>query len=413
MQRSLYSAVSGMRNHQTKMDVIGNNISNVNTTAFKGGSVLFQDILSQTLRGAGGPQDNRGGTNPLQVGLGMNIASITNNHTQGSLQATGRSTDLAIQGSGFFMVNDGLSNYYTRDGSFNLGPDGILVQSGTGYRLQGWMADAQGVVDMDGPLGHLHIPIGSDRIASPTTMLQLAGNLHAQWEEGESITITTGVYDSLGVEHEVDIVLTKVAADGNDWTVDLQYNEVSYMGEPLPEVTFDPTNGSFAGFTGDSITISAEVLNTGAADLVFDLNFSNVTQVSGPMDILARYQDGYPSGVLDSFSVGKTGTITGIYSNGMIRDLGIVSMAAFANPEGLTKMANNLWVPSANSGQALVGQAGEQGLGTIEGSTLEMSNVDLVNEFTEMITTSRAFQANSRVISTSDEMLVEVVNIKR
>ena len=406
MQRSLYSGVSGMRNHQTKMDVIGNNIANVNTTAFKGGTVLFQDILSQTLRGATGPQDNRGGVNPLQVGLGMNIASITNNHTQGSLKSTGRITDMAIQGSGFFMVNDGQTDYFTRDGAFALSPDGYLVQSGTGYRLQGWTTDAQGLIDTAQPLGPLNIPIGSERIANPTTYLQFSGNLHAGWDAAEPVTMTTVVYDSLGIAHEVEIVFEKTGND-NEWTWSADYD-----GSSVGSGTINFTDrGSFEDVGEIQQIIIAP--GTGAADISFDLNFSKVTQVVGPMELLPRYQDGYPSGILESFTIGKTGLISGIYSNGLIRELGVVALAGFTNPEGLSKMANNLWLPSANSGGALVGAPGKQGLGTVEGGVLEMSNVDLVNEFTEMITTSRAFQANSRVITTSDEMLAEVVNIKR
>lgn len=407
MQRSLYSAVSGMRNHQTKMDVIGNNIANVNTTAFKAGGVLFQDILSQTIRGASGPQGGQGGINPMQVGLGMNIATITNNHTQGSLQVTGRSTDLAVQGSGFFMVSDGQSQYYTRDGAFSLGPDGFLVNSASGYRLQGWTYDTSGEVNTTVAPSSLYIPIGGSRIASPSENLYFSGNLNAEQEIGSDVTITTVLFDSLGIEHEVEITYTKDAL--NTWSWEARYGDIVIDGG---DISFTD-GGNFAGVTSDVITISAAQLGTGAGDLSVDLNFSAVTQVSGPMDILARFQDGYPSGVLDAFTISKTGVISGIYSNGMVRSLGVVALAGFTNPGGLSKIAGNLYQPSANSGQALISTPGQQGLGTVEAATLEMSNVDLVNEFTEMITTSRAFQANSRVITTSDDMLAEVVNIKR
>lgn len=416
MQRSLYAAVSGMRNHQTRMDVIGNNIANVNTTAFKSGRVRFQDILSQTLRGASGPQeDGRGGINPVQVGLGMTVAAIDNNHTQGSLQYTGRSGDLAIDGSGFFIVNDGKADYYTRDGVFSLGPDGYLVNSATGYRLQGWSIDSEGNIDITS-LGNIYISEG-DRIASATRNVVFAGNLNAGAEDATEHLVSTVVYDSQGNGYEIEITFEK--NDTNEWTLSAQLMAEDENPIDLTlstgSISFNE-NGNFTNDAGNEYTVtigSGELANGAAEDLEITLDLSSLTQVAGPMDAIPRYQDGYPSGVLEDFTVGKTGVIVGVYDNGMIKELGMVALAGFANPEGLSKLGGNIYQVSANSGQVSIGEPGQQGLGTIEGSTLEMSNVDLVAEFTDMITTSRAFQANSRVISTSDDMLVEVVNLKR
>ncbi|PKM81947.1 MAG: flagellar hook-basal body protein [Firmicutes bacterium HGW-Firmicutes-13] len=421
MQRSLYAAVSGMRNHQTRMDIIGNNIANVNTTAFKSSRVRFQDILSQTLRGASGPQEGRGGINPIQVGLGMSIAAIDNNHTQGSLQYTGRSNDLAIEGSGFFIVSDGRANFYTRDGAFSLGPDGLLVNSASGYRLQGWSINSEGVIDTSAAPGNINIPLGGNRIARATDNVFFAGNLNASEADSKEYSISTVVYDSQGNEYEIEITFTK--NDTNEWGLSVQL--IIEDGDPVDltlsteTINFTP-DGNFITLDGSgnpieyTVTIPSGQLANGAEDdLDINLNFFNLTQVVGPMDALARYQDGYSSGVLDAFTISKTGIISGVYDNGMVKDLGMVALAGFANPEGLSKIAGNMYQVSANSGQPLIGEPGQQGLGTIEASTLEMSNVDLVSEFTDMITTSRAFQANSRVISTSDDMLVEVVNLKR
>ncbi|MBS3947242.1 MAG: flagellar hook-basal body complex protein, partial [Dethiobacter sp.] len=183
MQRSLFSAVTGLRNHQVKMDVLGNNIANVNTIAFKGSRVRFQDILNQNIRGASAPQFGRGGINPAQVGLGMSIGAIDTIHTQGNLQSTGRATDLAIQGSGFFVMSDGVGRTFTRDGAFSVGADGDLANAANGFKPLGWAADASGAISTTAPLGPLNIPIGQT-VTSATTSLNFAGNLDAAAASG-------------------------------------------------------------------------------------------------------------------------------------------------------------------------------------------------------------------------------------
>jgi len=409
MQRSLFSGVSGMRNHQTKMDVIGNNISNVNTTAFKGGRARFEDILSQTIRGASGPQEGRGGINPAQVGLGMNLAAIDNNHTQGSLQSTGRETDLAIEGRGFFLVNDGQQNFYTRDGAFSLSPDGYLVNSASGNYLQGFQMENGEISD---ELGNLRIPVGGDRVAGATENVNLQGNLNAIVENDTEFPINVNFYDSLGRGHEATINFEKTGSNTWTWEFSSDSDYIDEITNDTGTIEFLSTGSIDPDSIGDD-PISVSFNDDDALEMEITLDFSSITQYEGPTDVAATYQDGYPSGVLDSFTIGSDGTINGVYSNGMVQTLGQVALAGFTNPEGLSKAAGNLYQVSANSGQPQVGVPGDQGLGDIQASTLEMSNVDLVAEFTEMITTSRAFQANSRIISTSDEMLTEVVNLKR
>lgn len=413
MQRSLYTAVSGLRNHQVKMDVIGNNIANVNTTSFKAGRVRFQDILSQNLRGASAPQGGRGGINPAQVGLGMTVGAIDTIHTQGSLQSTGRITDLAIQGNGFFVVSDGNNISYTRDGAFSLGPDGYLVNAANGFKPLGWAADAFGNISTDGPLQALNIPIGEKVTTRPTQNLIFSANLNALTDEGVDgphHTTEVLVYDSQGGIHTVEVHFEKTAE--NEWTWTAYW---VIEGEDPDELgggtlIFD-TYGNLDEEASDipEFTLAPD----GVEEITIQSDFSNVTQVVGRSNALVRYQDGFPAGELESFMIGKTGIVSGIYSNGLVVALGQVALASFANPEGLVKAGSNMYQLSANSGQPRIGAAGDDGRGLIETATLEMSNVDLSNEFTEMITTSRAFQANSRVISTSDDLLQEIVNLKR
>ena len=259
MMRSLFSAISGLKGHQTMMDIVGNNISNVNTTAFKSARITFQDIISQTLRGAQAPTATMGGLNPMQVGLGMQTGSVDAIMTQGNLQSTGKQTDVAVQGDGFFQITDGTNTFYTRDGNFTTDSTGALVHAATGLKL----------------VPAVSIPAGA-------TNLTIASNGQVSWTVGAVV-------------------------------------------QPGP----------------------------------------------------------------------------------------IIQIANFSNPAGLTRMGNNMFQVSNNSGAATVGNPGTAGLGTIQSGFLEMSNVDLAAQFTNMIIAQRGFQANSRVITASDEMLQDLVNIKR
>ncbi|MCW3488740.1 flagellar hook protein FlgE [Dethiobacter alkaliphilus] len=411
MQRSLFTGVSGLRNHQTKLDVIGNNIANVNTTAFKAGRVRFQDILSQNIRGASAPLMGRGGINPAQVGLGMSVAAIDTIHNPGSLQNTGRPTDLAIQGDGFFVMSDGVSEFYSRDGAFSLGADGDLVNGANGFKPLGWQADAFGNIDTNAPLQSLNIPLGHAVSTRATENMVLSSNLNALAEAGDEHIAEVMIFDSQGGMHLVEMTFTNFG--GNTWS--WEANRIAEDGTPLElggtgEVVFDG-HGSFQSTTGDTSLVFTGIDDVNGLEIALD--FNDMTQVVGTSNAQVRYQDGFPAGELDEFAIGKTGVISGIYTNGLVVELGQIALASFANPEGLTKAAGNMYQVSSNSGQPRVGGAGLEGRGSIETATLEMSNVDLSYEFTEMITTSRGFQANSRVITTSDDMLQEVVNLKR
>ena len=218
MMRALFAAIGGLRNHMTYMDVVATNIANINTTGYKASRVTFQDMLSQTITGASAPTAERGGTNPAQVGLGMNLRSIDVQHIQGALQATGKLTDFAVQGKGFFIVKDGNRAFYTRDGAFDIGVSGELVNPTTGYKVQGWSADAGGVVDTTTVLGPLTIPFGTSVAAQETTAVTFVGNLDAGKSIGETLATTIDIYDSLGASHAVTVTFTKNAT-ANTWDV--------------------------------------------------------------------------------------------------------------------------------------------------------------------------------------------------
>ena len=407
MLRSMFSAISGLRAHQVMMDVIGNNIANVNTVGFKSGRVNFQDILSQTFRGASAPNNGLGSVNPAQVGLGVTVAGIDVLHTQGNLQSTGRLTDMAIQGDGMFVLSDGSRQFYTRDGSFDISLDGTLVNPAIGMKVQGWVANANGVVDTTTAVTNVSIPLGQRTTALATSTSALRGNLDAGAAVGATASTTINVFDTLGVRHSVKITFTKTAANAWDWAA-----------------ATDPTDaGTTTTSTGTASFTSGGLLSASTGTV--DLDFTNgaTTPASIPLDLTAMTQfsgnsavsgttNGFTSGTLVTFTIGAGGDITGVYTNGQTQLLGQIAMAAFVNPGGLLRQGQNLFGESSASGAASIGEPGVGGRGSVSTGSLEMSNVDLATQFTGMITAERGFQANGRVITTSDEMLQELVNLK-
>jgi flagellar hook protein FlgE len=403
--RSMFSAISGLRGHQIMMDVIGNNIANVNTVGFKSGRVNFQDILSQTLHGATAPNGGLGSINPAQIGLGMTVAGIDVLHTQGNLQSTGKTTDMAIQGDGFFVMSDGMSQYFTRDGAFDIALDGALVNPASGLKVQGWQADSSGNIDTTQAVGNLIIPIGQRTTALATANARLSGNLDAGAANGATASTTMTVFDSLGVAHSIKITFTKSAANTWNWAASA---DGTCTTTSTGTVTFG-SDGIYASSTG---TLSIAYTNGATTPQTPAVNLSAMTQFSGGSQPVAA-ADGFTSGTLVTFAVGNQGEISGVYSNGQTQKLGQIAMASFLNAAGLLRAGQNNFSMSSASGQPSIGTAGSGGRGTVSTGALEMSNVDLATQFTGMITAQRGFQANSRVITTSDEMLQELVNLKR
>jgi flagellar hook protein FlgE len=411
MLRSMFSAISGLRAHQTKMDVVGNNIANVNTVGFKSSTTVFEDTLSQVLRNGSAPTAGTAGTNPAQVGLGVKVAGITTNFGQGSAQNTGRSTDFMIQGDGFFVTQSGNEKLYTRAGSFDFDGVGNLVTP-DGAILQGWTAK-NGVVDPNGPVGNLAVPYGSVLAPTATSTGAMVGNLPAGDPATTQITTQISMYDAQGIEQPVSYTFTKNAAD--DWTLELKHADGTVLD--TQSVTFDPATGKITApvlgpdtgkfqFTPDPTAYPAW-----AGPVTIDL--SKVTQFGGKSTVAATAQNGSALGQLQSFALSNDGTITGVYSNGLRQPIGQLALATFNNPSGLEKSGNSSYRVGDNSGLALVGQAGVGGRGTLSAGALEMSNVDLAEEFTGLIVAQRGFQANSKVITSSDEILQDLVNLKR
>lgn len=408
MLRSMFTGISGLKTHQTRMDVVANNVANINSTGYKKGRANFQDIISQSLSGASGATTaGTGGTNAKQVGLGVSLGSIDTLFTQGNLQVTGVNTDMAIQGNGMFILNDGASTDYTRAGIFSLDEDGTLVNAANGWNVQGWQADNTGALDTTQAIGNISVPVGSSIPANETTSITYTGNLDSGSAVGDSYVTSINVYDSLGATHTVTLTFAKTAA--NTWSATASGVGV---GGAASTLIYDPADGSFdAGLsTVNNITLASPPAATAA---VFTPGFTTSTQYAADNSIIASSQDGYASGALQSYSIGDSGVITGLFSNGIRRSLAQIALAHFANYGGLNREGDNMFAETANSGVAQVGVAKNGARGSIIGGTLEMSNVDLSEEFTSMITTERGFQANSRSVTTSDEILQELLNLKR
>lgn len=412
MMRSMFSGVSGLRSHQTMMDVVGNNVANVNTPGYKASQVTFQEALTQTVRGAGPGTGPIGGTNPVQIGLGTQVATVDGIFTQGTAQTTGRATDVMIQGEGYFILGRGAERFYTRAGSFGFDHDGYLV-NGNGLQVLGWNADAAGNVDTSQAIGAIRIPAGQVIEPQATENVTIGGNLSADAEIGSAVRSSVTIYDSLGNAHELVLTFTKTAA--GQWSVAAQLGAGSTgtVSISATSVQFNP-DGTLN--TPQSFDIDITGI-PGSQDLsiAVDLNdqSSPLVQYGGTSNPQVISSDGWAMGVLQGVSIGADGTITAQFSNGLTQPVAVIATATFVNPGGLNRVGESTFAASANSGAAVIGQPAAGDRGMLTPGALEMSNVDLAREFTNLIIAQRGFQANSRVVTTSDELLSEVVNLKR
>ena len=414
---SLFAGISGLNANAKAMTVIGDNIANVNTTAYKANRSSFANMLSQSLTGAGNDD----------IGRGVEFWGTSTTWNQGSIENTANPTDMAVNGKGFFILQDdtGLS-YYSRAGEFSFDRTGDLVNP-DGLYVQGYEVTA---VAPDGTLAlgnimNINIPGESTTPPSATTEFTVDVNLDAGAAAGDTYATTLSVFDSLGNAIPLTIAFTKQAAVANTWIAGVSVpstvaaaTNVSISNSTL---TFTATGGLQTGGSDPTITINS--LLSGADPLslnwdIFDASAASasrgdMTQYASASTTTFQTQNGYTSGVLRGVDVDEEGVVTGIYSNGRLTPLYQVALADFANYGGLQKLGQNLYQESRASGQALPGTPQDGTLGAISPQTIEMSNVDLAQEFVKMITTQRAFQANSRVITTSDEILAELINIKR
>ncbi len=541
MMRALYSGVSGLKTHQQKMDVIGNNIANVNTVAFKSSSTTFSEIMYQNMSGASGATATKGGVNAKQIGLGVTTGSTSINiSSPGATQTTGDGWDLKITGDSFFIVNNGSENLFTKAGAFYIDGAGNLATKATGYTVMGWQVDpATGTIRKD-TVSALKIMTEENMTSPPeaTTEATCSGVLDSTNKQANSdggYVLSLNFYDALGYNYTAKFAVKTIDPDAKTYSVELSdivdstnrsiLNEYAARqgitleeakaaifgdadagatGTPVTrtfkmqagfeyvnattirdkdghELTYDPNTKTYAagaisysvtdvfGLTGEQINsfettnvqqvgTSAEytytenligyqlVFNAGAGTFNYigaqgnnsvsfnvgalgtqfqniNVDFSQTTCYdnagSCTMDLLKGAIDkttgtGKKLGDLTGLEVRQDGQIFGSYDNGNTVLLGQIAVAVFANPSGLEKLGDNCYRTTLNSGEFDgIGQDITADGGKMDSGVLEMSNVDLSTEFTEMITTQRGFQANSRIITTSDTLLEELVNLKR
>ncbi len=442
MMRSLWSAVSGLNTHQLEMDVIGNNISNVNTTAFKSSATGFQDVLYQTIKNSGAPGDNRFSTNADQVGLGAKMGSIfANISKQGSAVMTNNVFDLMINGDSFFVISpDSTTQNFSRDGSFTIDAEGDLVTQNNGYYVMGVMGDG-GVADGAAVtkikvIERQAMPDKNDPTVmrevdympgAPTEAAYMKGNIDSEdpaLKEGKGLMLE--IYGNDGNPYTLKYKIDN-AGDDDISTFNLTLSSIvdsegkivmSKAADPI-NLVYDKHNGGLLSAPAIQVTLSGDEGTIGS----FELDLSNTTNFASSMashssTIYAYKGDteglrmGYPEGELTGISFGDDGSIYGRYSNGQTVKKAQIAVAEFSNAMGLEQVGNNLYAQSLNSGTAQIMDITKNG-GYLNSGYLEGSNVDLAKEFTDMITTQRGFQANSRVITTSDEMLQILKGLKR
>jgi flagellar hook protein FlgE len=430
---SFSAGLSGLNANAAYLSVIGNNLANINTIGFKASSVTFMDLVSQTVGGSS--------QNPMQVGLGVVTGSISPVFSQGAIESTREATNVAIQGGGFFVVAGDNGTAYTRAGNFSFDSNGTLVTP-DGFRVQGWTAtDQQGRVITNGQPGDISVPPGVLRQPVATELFGTLTNLDANAPLGSTFTTSVQIYDALGQSHLTTITYTNTAPGAWDWQLAVNGSEVddpaAVAGTPfvlaggtigfnatgqLETVTVTAPGTGGGALPADSdmdVTFTTPPWKNGAAanTLTWDLTDANLanslTGFAARSATSSIRQNGSAAGMIDNITILKDGTIQATFGAGQTVAVGQLALASFNNPKGLVKLGGNKFGESQSAGIPNVGAAGSGGRGTLIGSALEQSNVDIAQEFTQMILAQRGYQANSKTITVSDELLLDTLSLKR
>jgi flagellar hook protein FlgE len=410
--------LSGLTAESTALSAIANNLSNQNTTGYKDTTVLFSDLFYQSL-------GTTGSGDPIQVGAGTEVGSMPALFTQGSVSATGVPTDVAIQGTGFFAVQD--SNgviSYTRAGDFSVDNKNFLITA-NGQQVLGYPA-VNGVVDTGAGISPLQLGAGTISPAAATSNVQLTTNLNAAANVGDTYSTNITVYDSLGAKHVLTFNYTNTGPGAWNYSITIPAADVGGTGNPVAvksgTLTFD-SNGNLTSPATDVAGISIGPPNTakladGASNLTFTWQLYNngaslLSQVAAPSSTSSANQNGAGSGSLVNFTIGSDGTITGSFSNGKTQALGQLALATFANNDGLQLDGNTDYSLTLASGQAVMGTPGSGGRGTISGGALELSNVDIATEFANLIVAQRGFEADAKAVTTFDQITQDTIALKQ
>ena len=427
---SFYTGLSGLQANATALNTVGNNLANINTHGFKKGKTNFAQIMSNTIRGVSGAG------NPIQVGLGTRVSEIVSNHEQGSIQATGIKTHLAIQGEGFFQVDINGTNAFTRGGNFGFNEEGYLI-SANGGTVQGFLGTLpNGSIDTSAGIRDIQIDLGQASAPKASELVRFISNLSNEAATGDNYATSIEIFDSKGVAHQMTLTYTKNATVGRwDYAFSFDDGTVSTTAPTQGDgfITFD-VNGNLDTIDGTAITdplaanrtIAITGLNSGADDMLYEWdliefdpegisanNSGLVTNYGNKNSTGTLYQDGYGSGVLQDIDFDQEGTMIGFFDNGLTLELARIAVATFNNRNGLKQVDGGFYLPTGASGPSSVDGEGTGGRGSIIASSLETSNVDIAEEFTSLIIHQRGYQSNSRTITTVDQLLQEALSLKR
>ncbi len=414
---SFYASLSGLTANAGALSVIGNNLANLNTVGFKGSSSGFQDLFNATLNGVG----TQGNGNPIQVGLGTRLGAIQQNFGQGSFQSTSNVTDMAISGSGFFVLESYAgARAYTRAGSFSINKTGALVDP-NGNQVMGWNRIGNQITTTNA-IAPVQINMGITSPPAATTEFSAYTNLDSNARAGDQYSMPVQIYDSLGSPHSMIFTYTKSTVAAGDpaaataaWDLAISTDGGATVTGPT-RVTFD-TNGTLLSPAADpTLTLTGWANGATSPTLTWDLwrsGSATLTGYSAPSTTSNTAQDGFGAGTIRSLIVDQDGLVVGNFTNGQTIPLAQVALATFANQNGLSKQGDNTWTETLSSGSGNVGLANEGGRGAVLGANLELGNVDVAEEFTKLIITQRGYQANGRVVTTSDELMQETLNLKR
>ncbi len=426
MLTSFYSGLSGLAAYASALNSVGNNLANINTSGFKSSAMSFQDLVTNTFGGLA----TNGAGNPMQVGLGVLVSSVDGIFSQGSIQKSGEATNVALEGNGFFVVGPTADDHmYTRAGNFSFDRSGYLINPSGLYVLGYTQRDANGEIISSGQLDRIWLPANTVSAPNQTSYIQIFANLNVNDPDGSTYTASVTIYDSKGAPHVMNITFTHnvpgaTANDDWDYAITLPGEDVvgGTAGTPYTvangAIQFDGT-GTLIVPAGD-VTFNTPGFTNGANPItglnwdLFDVNgVGSLTGYPIASTTNSTNTDGYGPGNLTSIIIGNDGVIQGVFSNGQVEELAQLAVATFNNNRGLLRLGDNLFLETNASGASAIGAPGTGGRGKITGSALESSNVDIATEFTNMLVYQRGYQANSRIITTSDEVIQEALAIKR
>jgi len=420
---SFFIPLTGLQADSTALNTIANDLANMNTTAFKGQAVNFSDLFYQQIGSAGSGD-------PIQVGAGVQVASIETAFTQGSINSTGNATDVALDGNGFFVVNNNGVTNYTRAGNFSVDANGELVTA-NGLQVMGYPA-VNGVVNTNSPLVPINIPVGQVQQPQATTSMNMIANLDATAATGTTFPAQITVYDSLGVSHIATVTYTETGVNTWSYSVALPATDfTSGVSTPVTgSMTFSPSGNLLSVTTGgvtttvgtgagqiSQIPLSFTGLADGANPLAINWDLlgaggtPTISQVAAASAASSTTQDGYASGQYQSFTIGSDGTVTATYSNGQQQNVGQLALANISNLQGLQMLGNGDYATTLASGTASIAASGSAGLGTIQDGALEESNVNISAEFSDLIIAQRAFEASSKAVTTFDTVTQDTINM--